>query len=62
MTVNWEGEVTSCCYDYNKKYVLGGLNTEFRNDIWNGEPMKRLRAEFKSGEVSNSLCANCEHL
>lgn len=62
MTVNWDGKVTPCCYDYNKKYVLGDLNYQSLIDIWNGESMKSLRTEFKSEEVKNSLCVNCENL
>ncbi|APD87547.1 hypothetical protein BM527_16430 [Alteromonas sp. Mex14] len=62
MTVNWDGKVTPCCFDYNKKYVLGDLSQQSINDIWNGDQMKKLRAEFKSGNVTNPLCENCEML
>jgi radical SAM protein with 4Fe4S-binding SPASM domain len=62
MTVNWDGKVSPCCFDYNKKHVLGDLNTHSIVDIWNSEKMQELRAEFKSNKVKNSLCKNCENL
>lgn len=62
MTVNWDGKVTPCCFDYNKKYILGDLNTQSLSEIWNGSAMQSLRAEMISGNVTNPLCKNCEHL
>lgn len=62
MTVAWDGDVTPCCYDYNKRYVLGSVRDSGLADIWNGKPMQALRAEFLSGNVNNSLCRNCSNL
>jgi radical SAM protein with 4Fe4S-binding SPASM domain len=62
MSVTWDGEVVPCCYDYDKKYVLGNAGETTLSEIWNGEPMRRLRREFILNAVSNPLCANCEEL
>jgi len=62
MVVAWNGDVLSCCYDYDAKYVLGNVTRQSLREIWNGEPIQALRREFSSGCVTNSLCTNCEYL
>jgi len=62
MTINWDGDVTPCCYDYNKRYVLGNIAKEPLSEIWNGKKMVSLRKEFISNTVINPLCKNCNSL
>jgi radical SAM protein with 4Fe4S-binding SPASM domain len=62
MTVKWDGDVVPCCFDYDKKYVLGNVNEQSLAEIWNGERMRFLRQEMASDKVTNPLCQNCEHL
>ncbi|MBP2233372.1 radical SAM protein with 4Fe4S-binding SPASM domain [Azospirillum agricola] len=62
MTVTWDGDVVPCCYDYDKRYVLGNALRQSLSEIWNGEPMRRLRQEFLDNQVDNPLCRNCEYL
>ncbi len=62
MTVLWDGDVVPCCNDFDKRYVLGNLNSQSLTSIWNSEPMTSLRAEFASGIVRNELCRNCRSL
>ncbi len=59
VAVLWDGRVVPCCYDHNAAYVLGDLKRQGWEEIWNGEPMQRLRAEFNAGEVTNPLCKTC---
>ncbi len=62
MTVTWDGDVVPCCYDYNKKFVLGSAVSRTLTEIWNGPPMQNLRNEFMTGVVTNPLCVNCSSL
>jgi radical SAM protein with 4Fe4S-binding SPASM domain len=62
IVVAWNGDVLSCCYDYDAKYVLGNVKTQTLTEIWNGGPMQALRREFASERVTNSLCTTCEYL
>ncbi len=62
MTVSWDGDVVPCCFDYNKRYALGNINTQTLLEIWNGERMHALRREMISNKVTNPLCAGCEYL
>jgi len=62
LTIAWNGRVLPCCYDYDERLVLGDVANQTLAEIWNGEPMRRLRAEFASGTVDNPLCRNCDQL
>ncbi|MBF0618891.1 MAG: SPASM domain-containing protein [Candidatus Omnitrophica bacterium] len=62
MSVAWDGDVIPCCYDYDKKYVLGNVNEHSLAEIWNGERMQQLRREFLSNKVGNRLCRDCDGL
>jgi len=62
MTITWDGEVVPCCYDYDKKYVIGNLNQQSLREIWRGEKLQALRREFLSNQVTNPLCRSCPSL
>lgn len=62
LTVTWDGDVVPCCYDYDKRLILGNAASQSLKQIWNGEPMRRLRREFLDNRVSNPLCRNCDYL
>jgi radical SAM protein with 4Fe4S-binding SPASM domain len=62
MTVNWDGTVVACCFDHDKKYVLGDASTQALSEIWNGEKMKGLRQQFISKNVTTSPCKSCDKL
>jgi radical SAM protein with 4Fe4S-binding SPASM domain len=54
-----DGRVVPCCRDMNGTYVLGDLRYKTLSEIWNDEPIQRLRAECISGRVTNPLCGPC---
>lgn len=62
VTITWDGDVVPCCFDFDKRYVLGNVLIEPLSDIWNGPAMRALRLEFQSNRVENPLCRNCESL
>jgi len=49
------GDVSACCINSN---VLGNLNTEDFEQIWNGKPYKTLRKTINTNNPP-SLCCNC---
>ena len=56
--VYWDGKVVPCCIDFDAKMTLGDANKQSLAEIWNGEPIKKLRKmhiERKFGGV----CRNC---
>lgn len=62
LSITWDGAVVPCCYDYNRKVVLGNIAQQTLTEIWNGEPMQALRAEFRANKVENPLCRQCPKL
>jgi radical SAM protein with 4Fe4S-binding SPASM domain len=62
MSMTWDGDVVPCCFDHDKKYVLGTIKNMSLAEIWNGEMMEALRSEFTANTVRNPLCVNCERL
>jgi radical SAM protein with 4Fe4S-binding SPASM domain len=53
--VEWDGTVMPCCRD---QIVLGNLHTQSFLEIWNGEPMQRLRETFFRREL-RPYCKRC---
>jgi len=62
VTVTWDGDVVPCCFDYDKKLILGNVNSDSLSHIWNDLPMQNLRREFMQNSVINPLCINCKEL
>lgn len=62
LTVTWDGDIVPCCYDYDKKEPLGNVGNQSLLEIWNGERMRDLRAQFVSGQIRTPLCGSCEEL
>jgi radical SAM protein with 4Fe4S-binding SPASM domain len=60
ITVLWDGRVVPCCYDYDGKYVIGDLNKQSLNEVWNGDNMVRLRKQHNLNDLyGNDLCGPC---
>lgn len=59
VVVMWNGDVVPCCRDYDGKMVLGNLNQESLEDVWNSEKMQKLRKEHIGHNYDNPLCKDC---
>lgn len=57
LAVNWDGTVNPCCQDWNSSIVLGDLNVSTIQEIWNGNMMKKLRADHMNGTYAQ--CEKC---
>jgi radical SAM protein with 4Fe4S-binding SPASM domain len=61
ITILWDGRVVPCCYDYDGKYIIGDLNSESLEEIWNNERMRKLRWQHINNNFEgNPLCAECK--
>lgn len=60
LTVLWDGRVVPCCFDYDGACVLGNLNTQTLEEIWNGPKMQALRKmQIENKYPEGHLCKNC---
>ena len=53
--VTAKGEVSACCIDV--LHNVGNLDRDF-TEVWNGNPLVRLRELFFSGKLPR-ICDNC---
>jgi len=60
LSVDWDGKVTACCGDYNRKMVVGDIHENTLAEIWNCDKLNRYRkmlSEMRHAELP--LCRNC---
>ncbi len=60
LSINWDGTVSACCGDYDKKMLVGNLKSNTLAEIWKNRPMNRYRtllAEMRHDEIT--LCSTC---
>ncbi len=61
MTIDYTGKVVSCGRDLRSEHVLGDLRSQEARDVWNGEPMRRLRHALASrNPEATPLCGSCD--
>jgi len=57
LVYHWDGSIHPCTLDYLGAYTIGDAGKDSARDVWNGEPMKRLREEMASRKLS--ACSHC---
>ena len=60
LSVNWDGSVTACCGDYDNFMLIGNLESQSLEEIWNGKPLQEIRQkliEYRHGDYY--LCSRC---
>ena len=57
LVVNWDGQVTPCCYDPNGEHELGNA-AQGIGAVWNGERLQAFRQAVKSPERP-TICKRC---
>lgn len=63
LTVLWDGTVVPCANVYEKQNVLGDLRTQTLHEVWNGQPLQRLRAAHLRNQVADiAVCATCPRM
>ena len=61
MSVLWDGRVVTCCMDSNGVQVLGDLNTQTVQEVWNGPALAGTRESFGKLDYSKyPVCLSCD--
>jgi len=61
MSVLWDGRVVTCCMDSNGVQVLGDLNSQSIQEVWNGPVLSGARDNFRKLDYSNyPVCLSCD--
>ena len=60
MQVQANGEVVPCCVDWNRKNIIGDINTSSLKEIWYGRKLRELQIAHLTGRKSEiEPCKNC---
>jgi len=63
LVVFWDGRVDPCPQDFFGDCLLGDLTRQTIAEVWNGEPMVRLRERMAGRDVSGIVpCGTCDML
>lgn len=57
--VHIDGTVSMCCWDINKKLVIGNMNTDTIPEIFRSEAYRRIKTAHKNRNFKGLLCDNC---
>lgn len=61
MSVLWDGRVVTCCMDSNGVQVLGDLNSQSVQEVWNGPVLSGVRNNFRKLDYSKyPVCLSCD--
>lgn len=57
--ITWDGKVVPCCFDKDAKHVLGDLNHQSFEEIWNGSLYQEFRKSLLNSRAEIDICKNC---
>jgi radical SAM protein with 4Fe4S-binding SPASM domain len=61
LTIDFAGRAVACCRDLRSEYVLGNLLEQPAAEVWNGEPMRRLRRALIDRKPEQiGVCKSCD--
>jgi MoaA/NifB/PqqE/SkfB family radical SAM enzyme len=61
MSILWDGRVVTCCMDSNGVQVLGDLNSQSIQDVWNGPVLAGVRNDFGKLDYGKyPVCLSCD--
>jgi radical SAM protein with 4Fe4S-binding SPASM domain len=59
--VQWNGDVATCCTDYEGRTKVANVFSESIESIWTGQVMKQRRQDMLDGRLLD-VCARCQGL
>ncbi|MBL7070866.1 MAG: SPASM domain-containing protein [Candidatus Omnitrophica bacterium] len=55
--INWDGKVSICCMDGDKRRIIGDVSEKSLHEIWRGDDMRKVRRAHLEGKYE--ICGNC---
>lgn len=60
MAIDWDGTISACCADYDRKMVIGRFPKDSLRDAWNSKKMNQYRKLMVEGKINDiGLCRQC---
>jgi radical SAM protein with 4Fe4S-binding SPASM domain len=57
--ITWDGKIVPCCFDKDAHHVLGDLNQQSFEEIWQGPAYQDFRATLMRSRSEIEMCKNC---
>lgn len=57
--ITWDGKVVPCCFDKDAKHVLGQMQGDKFETIWNSQAYNKFRNQLLTSRSQIDICANC---
>jgi MoaA/NifB/PqqE/SkfB family radical SAM enzyme len=57
--INWDGELSICCYDKDLQFRIGNITELSFSDLWFGTAMNKMRRQILHGRDRYAICRNC---
>lgn len=57
--LTWDGKVVPCCFDKDAKHVLGSLENQTFDQVWNGVTYTNFRKAVLTERNQIDICTNC---
>ena len=58
-TINWNGDVTPCCFDFNGNFVMGNVFETPFNKIWKNKKYQSFRKIVFKNKKNIPMCKFC---
>ncbi|MDP8221179.1 MAG: radical SAM/SPASM domain-containing protein [Candidatus Stygibacter frigidus] len=59
MVINWNGEMSVCCFDKDIDHALGNSSDQSLISIWKGKAFQHFRKQILSNRKIYPMCNNC---
>jgi len=60
MYIHADGKVGPCCWDINNEIPLGDISCQTIEEIYKGEPYRKLRMAHRAGVFNDYICKDCD--
>jgi len=57
--INWDGEMSICCYDKDALFKIGNIDHTGFRELWTGPAMQRMRSAILRNRSAFEICRNC---
>ena len=57
--INWNGDITTCCYDHNGKFTMGNVFKQSLSDLWNNKKYMAFRQAIMRNKKAIAMCKDC---
>jgi radical SAM protein with 4Fe4S-binding SPASM domain len=60
VSTDWDGQVTACCSDYNRKMIIGDIKRNSLNNIFHNDIINKYRETLRKNEFEKiHFCSRC---